>query len=149
MSALIRAATRRAPLVLCALALLLLVPTSSATSTREELDGRAPTAAELVPSVEAAFAEESYRPGATATLVHWHADGLELPDDFSPDTDAKNKPSTREDIQRRHLFGRRHRVPQGHEIDRRTYFDPCSAGGETGQDGHNVHNRAVHDDVVA
>src|SRR5437764_14030117 len=69
MSALIRAATRRAPLVLCALALLLLVPTSSATSTREELDGRAPTAAELVPSVEAAFAEESYRPGATATLV--------------------------------------------------------------------------------
>jgi hypothetical protein len=32
-------------------------------------EGRAPTPAELVPSVEAAFTRESYPPGATATLV--------------------------------------------------------------------------------
>ena len=31
--------------------------------------GRAPTTAELTPSVEAAFTHESYAPGATATLV--------------------------------------------------------------------------------
>jgi hypothetical protein len=35
----------------------------------EEHEGRAPTKAELQPSVEAAFARESYRPGATARLV--------------------------------------------------------------------------------
>jgi N,N-dimethylformamidase beta subunit-like, C-terminal len=35
----------------------------------EELEGRAPTAIELVPSVEAAFRRESYAPGETATLV--------------------------------------------------------------------------------
>jgi hypothetical protein len=33
------------------------------------LDGRAPTTAELTPSVEAAFTRESYAPGATARLV--------------------------------------------------------------------------------
>ena len=35
----------------------------------EDLEGRAPTAEELRPSVEAAFPHESYAPGATATLV--------------------------------------------------------------------------------
>ena len=35
----------------------------------EELEGRVPTAIELVPSVEAAFRRESYAPGETATLV--------------------------------------------------------------------------------
>ena len=35
----------------------------------EEHEGRAPTAIELVPSVEAAFRRESYTPGETATLV--------------------------------------------------------------------------------
>ena len=35
----------------------------------EELEGRAPTAIELEPSVEAAFQRESYAPGETATLV--------------------------------------------------------------------------------
>ena len=35
----------------------------------EEHEGRAPTATELVPSVEAAFRRESYAPGETATLV--------------------------------------------------------------------------------
>src|ERR687887_350256 len=34
----------------------------------EELEGRAPTKAELVPSVEAAFPRESYRPGSVASL---------------------------------------------------------------------------------
>jgi hypothetical protein len=34
----------------------------------EELEGRAPTKAELMPSVEAAFQAESYRPGAVASL---------------------------------------------------------------------------------
>jgi N,N-dimethylformamidase beta subunit-like protein len=34
----------------------------------EELEGRAPTAEELRPSVEAAFARESYRPGRVASL---------------------------------------------------------------------------------
>ena len=40
-----------------------------AASAAAELEGRAPTPSELVPSVEAAFARESYPPGATATLV--------------------------------------------------------------------------------
>ena len=35
----------------------------------EELEGRVPTAIELVPSIEAAFRRESYTPGETATLV--------------------------------------------------------------------------------
>jgi len=35
----------------------------------EELDGRAPTPAELVPAVEAAFPRESYAPGEAAELV--------------------------------------------------------------------------------
>ena len=38
----------------------------------EELEGRVPTAIELVPSVEASFQHESYLPGETATLVVRH-----------------------------------------------------------------------------
>jgi hypothetical protein len=38
----------------------------------EELEGRAPTAIELVPSVEAAFRRESYAPGVVAQLVVRH-----------------------------------------------------------------------------
>ena len=41
----------------------------SAWSADRPLDGRAPTTAELTPSVEAAFMHESYAPGGTATLV--------------------------------------------------------------------------------
>jgi hypothetical protein len=37
-------------------------------TARPQLEGRAPTKAELTPSVEAAFEQESYPPGATATL---------------------------------------------------------------------------------
>jgi hypothetical protein len=37
--------------------------------SEEELEGRVPTAIELVPSVEAAFRRESYSPGETAMLV--------------------------------------------------------------------------------
>src|SRR6266852_441843 len=39
----------------------------------EELEGRAPTAEELLPSVEAAFPEESYAAGTTARLVFFNA----------------------------------------------------------------------------
>src|SRR5262245_18963000 len=42
---------------------------SSGADEQRALDGRAPTTAELTPSVEAAFARESYPPGATANLV--------------------------------------------------------------------------------
>ena len=41
----------------------------AAASADRALDGRAPTTTELTPSVEAAFARESYAPGATAKLV--------------------------------------------------------------------------------
>src|SRR5438477_6803260 len=56
----------------CALLLTLLLflpgsPTHSAIDP-EELEGRVPTKVELVPSVEAAFPRESYRPGSVATL---------------------------------------------------------------------------------
>src|SRR5262249_31953782 len=39
----------------------------------EALEGRAPTAEELQPSVEAAFPRESYRPGSDASLVVYNA----------------------------------------------------------------------------
>lgn len=39
----------------------------------EELEGRAPTAEELRPSVEAAFPRESYAPGASASLVFFNS----------------------------------------------------------------------------
>lgn len=41
----------------------------AAASAERPLEGRAPTTAELTPSVEAAFTRESYTPGATARLV--------------------------------------------------------------------------------
>ena len=41
----------------------------SETATRSTPEGRAPTPAELVPAVEAAFPRESYAPGETAKLV--------------------------------------------------------------------------------
>ena len=53
-------------LVVVAIATLLL---PGHTPAGRELEGRVPTRAELTPSVEAAFARESYPPGATATLV--------------------------------------------------------------------------------
>ena len=52
-------------LVLAAAAGAVLLPPSGG----RPLDGRAPTTAELTPSVEAAFTRESYAPGATARLV--------------------------------------------------------------------------------
>jgi hypothetical protein len=39
----------------------------------QDLDGRAPTAEELQPSVEAAFPHESYAPGTTASLVFFNS----------------------------------------------------------------------------
>jgi N,N-dimethylformamidase beta subunit-like, C-terminal len=56
---------------LAAVLLLTLGAWSAGTSQpgSDELDGRAPTTAELQPSVEAAFPRESYAPGSTAKLV--------------------------------------------------------------------------------
>ena len=45
----------------------------AARAEHDEHEGRAPTSAELAPSVEAAFARESYRPGTTARLVLFNA----------------------------------------------------------------------------
>jgi hypothetical protein len=45
----------------------------SPTGDPEELEGRAPTAEELLPSVEAAFPQESYAAGTTARLVFFNA----------------------------------------------------------------------------
>lgn len=61
-----RAAARCAAMVLSVLGAL----QGGAPMTRndEALDGRAPTAAELRPSVEATFTQESYQPGAVAHL---------------------------------------------------------------------------------
>jgi len=42
---------------------------TAAIEEDEELEGRAPTAIELVPSVEASFRRESYAPGETALLI--------------------------------------------------------------------------------
>ena len=75
MARLTRAAARRFILVLGIL--FLGVATSSAQGPRlpdeEQLEGRAPTAEELLPSVEAAFDHESYAFGATARLVMFNA----------------------------------------------------------------------------
>ena len=59
---------------LVALAVALTVGVGSPLTARslpspEELEGRAPTAEELRPSVEAAFPQESYTAGTTASLV--------------------------------------------------------------------------------
>ena len=45
------------------------IAVSGAVEEDEELEGRVPTAIELVPSVEAAFRRQSYAPGETAALV--------------------------------------------------------------------------------
>jgi hypothetical protein len=61
-----RAAARCSLLVLAAL----VIPSASPHAfDGEQLEGRAPTAEELQPSVEAAFAQESYAPGEAAKLV--------------------------------------------------------------------------------
>jgi hypothetical protein len=60
---------------------MLLGPGTRAPSPDQDLDldGRAPTAEELQPSVEAAFNRESYAPGTTARLVVFgSARGVEL-----------------------------------------------------------------------
>jgi N,N-dimethylformamidase beta subunit-like, C-terminal len=62
---------RNASLLLAAAGLtaILLGPCTTPQSLDENLEGRAPTAEELRPSVEAAFPSESYAPGASASLV--------------------------------------------------------------------------------
>jgi hypothetical protein len=64
---------RRAALVAAALAAATLAAVCTGLKadgpSSEELEGRAPTAEELRPSVEAAFPHESYAPGSRATLV--------------------------------------------------------------------------------
>src|SRR5437868_4511652 len=72
---------RRAALVAAALAAATLVAVctgfASDGPSSEELEGRAPTAEELRPSVEAAFPHDSYAPGSRATLVlYGHQHGV-------------------------------------------------------------------------
>ena len=45
-------------------------------------------------------AGEDFQPfiGAAAAFLHWHADGVKLPDDFAADAHAKNEPSSRQQI---------------------------------------------------
>jgi hypothetical protein len=70
-----RAAARRSILVPAVLSMVLSTSAAVGPSTLgdEQLEGRAPTAAELVPSVQAAFGRESYAPGEAATLVMFNA----------------------------------------------------------------------------
>src|SRR5437764_6828691 len=64
--------TRRALLILLLSASLLALSSASTipppAGEQDEIEGRAPTPEELRPSVEAAFADESYRPGSVASL---------------------------------------------------------------------------------
>ena len=62
-------ATHSAFPLLAALATALLAGSAPRPVDPELLEGRAPTAEELRPSVEAAFRLQSYRPGDTASLV--------------------------------------------------------------------------------
>jgi hypothetical protein len=76
-------ATRRALLALLLFSSLLVgtgAPTTRPpTGEQDEIEGRAPTSEELRPSVEAAFAAESYRPGSVASLrIFNRASGIEL-----------------------------------------------------------------------
>jgi len=67
--------TRNASLLLVlgsSLAALLLSVGTGPQARNELLDGRAPTAEELRPSVEAAFQRESYAPGSRASLVFFN-----------------------------------------------------------------------------
>ncbi len=57
------------PVLAAGLALATLFAASSPAPATQTLEGRAPTRAELLPSVEAAFPRESYAPGETAKLV--------------------------------------------------------------------------------
>ena len=55
------------------------LPVELSHEEEEELEGRAPTAIELTPGVEAAFPRESYAPQSTATLIVYNrARGLRL-----------------------------------------------------------------------
>src|SRR5919108_4915873 len=78
-------ARRRPPFLLCASALTAILlsispaPATSSLEEDEELEGRAPTAEELRPSVEAAFVHESYAPRSHASLVVYNkATGIKL-----------------------------------------------------------------------
>ena len=76
MSAVKRVGARRSLSALTLLAPALLLPLVSSGPRRsadEPFEGRAPTAAELEPSVEAAFPDQSYGPGATASLVFFNS----------------------------------------------------------------------------
>jgi hypothetical protein len=64
-----RAALVAAALAAAALAASVLTGLPAGGPSSEELEGRAPTAEELRPSVEAAFPHESYAPRSTASLV--------------------------------------------------------------------------------
>ena len=70
-----RAVARLVTLVLGAILFGMLAPASAhvALLDEEQFEGRVPTAEELVPSVEAAFARESYAPGSSARLVFFNA----------------------------------------------------------------------------
>jgi hypothetical protein len=75
--------TRRALLVLLLSASLLLVAGASTPPSpageQDEIEGRAPTPEELRPSVEAAFADESNRPGSIASLrIFNRASGIRM-----------------------------------------------------------------------
>ena len=75
--------TRRALLVLLLAASLLAFAGASAPPSpageQDEIEGRAPTPEELRPSVEAAFARESYRPGSVASLrIFNRASGIRM-----------------------------------------------------------------------
>jgi hypothetical protein len=59
----------RLPAAVLLLGVSLLLTASSPPATSEALEGRAPTAEELRPAVQAAFARESYAPGDRARLV--------------------------------------------------------------------------------
>jgi len=76
-------ATRRALLALLLAGSLLAVAGASTppapAGEQDEIEGRAPTPEELRPSVEAAFARESYRPGSVASLrIFNRASGVTL-----------------------------------------------------------------------
>src|SRR5436309_10888853 len=64
------AARRTLFLAASAAIILVLAPAISAPAgpSKEELEGRAPTPLELQPGIEAAFPNESYAPGASASL---------------------------------------------------------------------------------
>jgi hypothetical protein len=73
-----RGAARRT-LFFLAVSAALLVPFAPSRPDPEQLEGRAPSAQELEPSVEAAFPRQSYAPGDAASLVFFNsANGVTL-----------------------------------------------------------------------